>query len=558
MPHHIFYSWQSDTENRVGRGFIQWALDRAIRAVNADADVDPADRDVQADRDTAGVPGMPPLADTIFDKIDRSVAFLSDLTHVATRANGARSPNPNVLLEHGWALKSKGWRSLIGVMNTAMGHPDEHPLPFDLRHFKRPIFYHCPHDAPDEQRQAARLGLQKDLEGALRAILDDEVLRAARVPPPPAEPHPHDVALLRRFRAQLPENLRQFLREHSFGTPYLRKTLDPLDEMHVTWAGAEFDFEDPVLQEAATALRQANSSLMNLVCERLHAMDRNPEMSWPKTDYDVRHGIQQTTLDAIADLNARTEALCNAIDAFERAGRARIRVAAEPPPAPQPPTVDPRWEAASAALADLAADRVRGGVPQIVRSPSMTLRLAPLAAMDRPQINPKAVLFAARRFPPDTIVRVESDSDERQWWSFGLPLIPTANNPETRWLTRFVRPGLIEFEVTIGDRIDDDPEIVIDGRALEGAIVEHLERLSGIVDTIGLKGPALAGIGFRGVEDVILQRARPGGRKIRKPELLLPELRIEDVTTKLQTLLREQFDMLWQAAGWADGSPSFD
>ena len=62
MPHQIFYSWQSDTENRIGRGLIQWALDRAIRTVNADADVDPADRELRADRDTVNVPGMPPLA----------------------------------------------------------------------------------------------------------------------------------------------------------------------------------------------------------------------------------------------------------------------------------------------------------------------------------------------------------------------------------------------------------------------------------------------------------------------------------------------------------------
>ncbi|MFX7756055.1 hypothetical protein ABTJ91_20395, partial [Acinetobacter baumannii] len=87
----------SDTDNRIGRGFIQHALDRAIRAVNADADVDPADRNVQADRDTVGISGMPPLADTIFGKIDRAVAFLSDLTHVAKRAKGQLSPNPNVL-----------------------------------------------------------------------------------------------------------------------------------------------------------------------------------------------------------------------------------------------------------------------------------------------------------------------------------------------------------------------------------------------------------------------------------------------------------------------------
>ncbi|MBL7660332.1 hypothetical protein INQ28_29030, partial [Escherichia coli] len=89
-------------------------------------------------------------------------------------------------------------------------------------------------DATDEERQAARAGLQKDLESALRLILDDEVLMAAA---PPAEPHPHDVELLQRYRQQIPELLRQFLREHNFGTPYPRKALDPLDDMAATWAG---------------------------------------------------------------------------------------------------------------------------------------------------------------------------------------------------------------------------------------------------------------------------------------------------------------------------------
>lgn len=558
MPHHIFYSWQSDTDNRIGRGFIQWALDRAIRAVNADADVDPADRDVRADRDTANVPGMPPLADTIFEKIDRAAAFLSDLTHVATRANGERSPNPNVLLEHGWALKSRGWRGLIGVMNTAMGHPDDLPLPFDLRHYRRPILYHCPPEALDDERQAARLGLQKDLEGALRAILDDEVLRAARVPAPLVEPHPHDVALLQRYRAHLPEQLRQFLREHSFGTPYPRKALDPLDEMAATWAGAEFEFEDPVLQEAAMVLRAANRSLMDLVYERTHAMDRNPNMAWPKTDYDVKHGIQQVTLDAIKDLNTRAEALTNAIDAFEKVGRSRIRVAAAPRREPAVPQIDPRWESASNAVMELAADRMRGGVPQIVASPCMVLRIVPLAAMDRPSLNPKTVLVAAQKFPPDTQVRVQSDSDERQWWSYGLPLIPTENNPETRWRTRFVRPGVIEYEAAIGGRIDADPEIVVDGRELEASIVANIERLADVLATIGLTGPGLVAIAFRGMEDVELTRALPGGRKIRRQELFLPELQVEDLAAPMQPQLRDQSNILWQASGWADGSPSFD
>ncbi len=551
MPNYIFYSWQSDTDNRTGRGFIQWALDRAIKALNADADVDPADRDLRVDRDTLNVGGMPPLADTIFGKIDRAVAFLSDLTHVATRTKGQLSPNPNVLLEHGWALKSRGWGRMIGVMNTAMGHPDDHPLPFDLTHFKRPILFHCPDDASDEDRQTARLGLQKDLESALQLILDDEVLRMAQ---PPAEPYPHDIELLQRYRAQFPEPLRLFLREHNFGTPYPRKALDPLDDMAATWAGAAFDFEDEALQKAALAVRAANKSLLELVYERVHVMNQNHNMAWVKTDEDVRRGMQPATMAAVKELNSRSTALINAIDAFEKVGRSRIRVAAPLPAAPQ---VDPRWEAAGTAVNELAMDRIRGGLPEIVATPSMTLRIVPLAAMDRPAIDPKLVMTAALRFPPDMQVRVQSDSDERQWWSYGLPLIPTDNNPETRWRTRFVRPGAIEYEAMIGERIDDDPQIAVTGRKLETEIVTHLERLAGVLAAVGLTGPGLVSIAFRGVEDVELTRAQGGGRMIRKPELFLPELRVDDLSAPMQPLLREQFNILWQASGWADGSPSF-
>jgi len=56
MPHHIFYSWQSDAGDRIGHRFIKWALDRTI---HAHADLNPADGDVQAGRDNANVLGMP-------------------------------------------------------------------------------------------------------------------------------------------------------------------------------------------------------------------------------------------------------------------------------------------------------------------------------------------------------------------------------------------------------------------------------------------------------------------------------------------------------------------
>ncbi|TCQ13206.1 hypothetical protein [Rhizobium sp. PP-CC-3G-465] len=77
MTHHIFFSWQSDTPNGVGRSLIETCLERAIGVLQADADVDLADRDIVVDRDTLDVPGSPPIMETIFGKIDRAAVFLS-------------------------------------------------------------------------------------------------------------------------------------------------------------------------------------------------------------------------------------------------------------------------------------------------------------------------------------------------------------------------------------------------------------------------------------------------------------------------------------------------
>lgn len=555
MPHHIFFSWQSDVQTLTGRNLIERALERAIGILAADADIDPADRELAIDRDSIGVSGSPPLVETIFGKVDRATAFLSDLTYVAERADGRRMPNPNVLLEHGWALKSLSWRRVFSVMNVAKGHPDDHALPFDLQHFRRPIFYDCPDDADEDARRAAREGLTRQFEAALRAILDDEALRAERVPAAPAQPHPHDVDLLGQVQRQLPVGLQRFLQQHSFGTPFRRNTLDPLHEMNEDWVGARFEFHDPTVQTAFSELRRLANEFGNLVVAHTHVMDGNTDMAWPKTGLDVAQGVQPSTLAAIAAMNEKASALTAAIDVFERTARDRIRVAASSGPAA--PDTDPREEQAQTMLAELARDRLIGQLPEIVSRPSMTLRAIPLAAMERRRLDPQSVARAQLHFPPNEQARVRSDSDGRQWWSSGLLNDVGKPNGETRWRTRLVRPGAIEHEATIGFRIDDDPEIVIDGRQLEADIAAGLERLGAALGELDLTGPTLVEISFDGIEDVILGRARGGGRKIGRPQIALPIALIDDLRGRPADALHEQFDILSQTAGWPDGSPSF-
>jgi hypothetical protein len=171
MPNTIFFSWQADTETTTGRNFIERSLERAASRIGHDTDVEDAARDLSIDRDTKDVPGSPPIVETIFQKIDKASVFVPDLTFVGSRLDGRPMPNPNVLIEYGWALKSLGHGRIVPIMNTAFGAPSETAMPFNLRHLRNPILYHCEQDADDETRKRERETLAKQLEHAIRLVL---------------------------------------------------------------------------------------------------------------------------------------------------------------------------------------------------------------------------------------------------------------------------------------------------------------------------------------------------------------------------------------------------
>lgn len=189
MADTVFFSWQLDTDTKNGRNFVERALDRALDMLSSDAVVEPALRKgLTVDRDTKGVAGSPPIVETIFKKIDSAAVFVADLTFVGARRDGRPTPNPNVLIEYGWALKQLGYHRIIAVMNTAYGELKAEDLPFDLRHLRHPITYHCPEDADDATRAAVRKALADVFRNALRDVFTDPDYVLARTPDRPFVP----------------------------------------------------------------------------------------------------------------------------------------------------------------------------------------------------------------------------------------------------------------------------------------------------------------------------------------------------------------------------------
>jgi hypothetical protein len=167
MKRTVFYSWQSDSPAATNRNLIQDSLSRALRAIRRD---DTAAIEPVLDRDTAGVPGSPAIADSIYAKIARADVFVADLTIVNPSATERWTSNPNVLLELGYAVSVLGWQRVVLVQNTAHGGPER--LPFDLRG-RRVVTYDCPEGST--MRSETRGLLQGRLEEALRTALEDSM-----------------------------------------------------------------------------------------------------------------------------------------------------------------------------------------------------------------------------------------------------------------------------------------------------------------------------------------------------------------------------------------------
>lgn len=171
MAKGIFFSWQADTPNNIGRNFLREVLEEVCTGIASDTEVDEALRDVAVDSDTQGVAGQPPIADTIFRKIDASAVFIADLTFTGNRLDKRPTPNPNVLIEYGWALKALTSQRVICVMNTVYGEPGYESLPFDLAHLRWPIRYSLAEGATPEEKKGTKQKLSKALNDAIRLSL---------------------------------------------------------------------------------------------------------------------------------------------------------------------------------------------------------------------------------------------------------------------------------------------------------------------------------------------------------------------------------------------------
>ncbi len=185
MDYKVFFAFQMDVEDKYGKGFIQSAIEIAIQKLKEEGFI------VSLDFGFRGTPGTPLLIDEMLKKSYESDMVIVDLTFTSSKVwsnskkykffgkeirllnktEDKKSPNPNVLLETGYAWAKKGTYRTLVVMNEAFGFPEE--LPVDFKGFRWGITYNLS-EVNYDKRKLKRKELGNDFYNAIKAAINSE------------------------------------------------------------------------------------------------------------------------------------------------------------------------------------------------------------------------------------------------------------------------------------------------------------------------------------------------------------------------------------------------
>lgn len=171
----IFYSWQSDSNQKGNRFLIENILKKEISKISKSEEIV---FDLRLDSDTKGISGTPEISTTIIDKIDKCSIFVCDITIINPSSKYRKTCNPNVLFELGYAVSKIGWDNIICIFNSHYAKIEE--LPFDIRGRRHIQYEYNPNQ--DKSTQSNNLNrLRGNLGANLNSIINKNDVSGVKV-----------------------------------------------------------------------------------------------------------------------------------------------------------------------------------------------------------------------------------------------------------------------------------------------------------------------------------------------------------------------------------------
>lgn len=175
----IFYSWQSDLPRDTNQNLIRHTIQEAI--THSEETI--INYIFKLDEATRSLTGSPDIPASIFNKIDNCDIFICDVTTINNSEQINRKvPNPNVLIELGYAIATIGWERIIMVFNKKFGDFTTE-LPFDLE--KRRL---TTYSVADKADKSGKNNLKSSFVEAFKLIIDkNPIKKRTRIDKSPGE-----------------------------------------------------------------------------------------------------------------------------------------------------------------------------------------------------------------------------------------------------------------------------------------------------------------------------------------------------------------------------------
>ena len=284
--------------------------------------------------------------------------------------------------------------------------------------------------------------------------------------------------------------------------------------------------------------------------DRLHAMKRAHEAgAKPMADSAAAAGAAAISIGQSGGINAQFVAVQNAH--FYGDGGAPAW------PRPAAPDSDLKERLHTVWWGSVCSWPAFRDLPAVVSKPSVLIHVTPHAtALEGMPLDLVAVDAARRRLQGGGAATLGSTSS--QWWAHGPTYRAAGHMPETAWATRFLRPGIVEWEINLARLVPGDERVLVRLEDVEDLVVRAMDRSLAFLEELGVGGPALASAVLYGME--VVDVPRPGQLSQRFPQqsFICPTVLIPRGELRSAARLKALFDAMWLEAGHPLGSPSFN